>query len=66
MIETLAALLFAHALADFVLQTNWMVAQKRRPVAMAAHLAVVLVTAVVATGGIGGGGCAGHAAASGH
>ncbi len=48
--ETLAALLLAHILADFVLQTGWMVANKRRHVAMAAHVAVVLATAVAATG----------------
>ena len=50
--ETLAALLFAHVLADFVFQTNWMVAHKQHPKALAAHGAVVLVTAIVATGGI--------------
>jgi Protein of unknown function (DUF3307) len=51
--ETLAALLFAHVLADFVFQTNWMVANKRRPLGLAAHGAVVLLTAIAATGGIG-------------
>jgi Protein of unknown function (DUF3307) len=50
MTETLAALLFAHALADFVFQTNWMVANKRRPQGLAAHGAVVLATAIAATG----------------
>ncbi len=50
--ETLAALLLAHVLADFVFQTNWMVANKRAPRALAAHGAVVLVTAVVATGAL--------------
>ena len=30
MIETFTALLLAHALADFVFQTGWMVAGKRR------------------------------------
>ena len=37
MITTFTALLFAHVLADFVLQTNWMVAHKRRPLAMGGH-----------------------------
>jgi hypothetical protein len=48
--ETLTALLFAHALADFVFQTNWMVANKRKPQGLAAHGAIVLATAVAATG----------------
>jgi hypothetical protein len=52
MYETFAALLFAHLLADFVLQTNGMVATKLRPLTMAKHGAVVLVTAVVATGAL--------------
>jgi hypothetical protein len=50
MTETFAALLFAHALADFVLQSGWMVANKRRPAAMLAHIGVVLATAAAATG----------------
>ncbi len=50
MIETFAALLFAHALADFAFQTNWMVQNKRQTLPMLAHIAVVLATAVVATG----------------
>lgn len=48
--ETLAALLFAHVLADFVFQTNWMVANKRSPQGLGAHGAVVLVAAITATG----------------
>ncbi len=50
MTETFIALLFAHALADFVFQTNWMAANKRNPVALVAHIAVVLVTAIAAVG----------------
>ena len=50
MTETLAALLLAHVLADFVFQTNWMVANKQRPTALALHGAIVLATAVAATG----------------
>lgn len=50
MTETLAALLLAHALADFVFQTNWMVANKRSPQGLAAHGAVVLATAIAAMG----------------
>jgi len=50
MTETLAALLFAHVLADFIFQTRWMVQNKRRPAALAAHGGVVLVAAIAATG----------------
>ncbi len=50
MTETFIALLFAHMLADFVLQTRWMVVNKRNPVALTAHIAVVLVMAIACTG----------------
>lgn len=52
MYETLAALLLAHALADFVLQPAGMAAGKRKPVVLLAHGAVVLATAVAATGSL--------------
>lgn len=41
MIETAAALIFAHFLADFVFQTDWIMARKRRPGGFAAHVAIV-------------------------
>ena len=50
MIETFASLLLAHTLADFIFQTNWMVQNKRRPLPILAHIAVVLVTAIITTG----------------
>lgn len=50
MIATFTALLFAHVLADFVLQTDWMVRNKRRPLALGAHIGVVLLTAGLAAG----------------
>jgi hypothetical protein len=50
MTETLIALAFAHVLADFVFQTDWMVANKRDPRRLLAHIAVVLATAIAATG----------------
>ncbi len=50
--ETLAALLLAHVLADFVFQTNWMVRNKLRPEGLALHGLVVLVAAVVVTGNV--------------
>jgi hypothetical protein len=52
MTETLAALLLAHALADFVFQTNWMARNKRQPKAMLAHIGVVLGTAILITGSL--------------
>ncbi|PVA11610.1 DUF3307 domain-containing protein [Pelagivirga sediminicola] len=50
MIETFTALLFAHVLADFVLQTAWINAQKRRAPVMLVHAALVLLCAQLATG----------------
>jgi hypothetical protein len=52
MTETFIALLFAHVVADFVFQTNWMVANKRNPLALGLHLAIVYATAVAATGSL--------------
>ncbi len=52
MIETFAALLLAHALADFVFQTAWIAANKRRFPVLLLHGAVVLATAQAATGRI--------------
>jgi hypothetical protein len=52
MTETFIALLFAHTLADFVLQTDWMVASKRNPLALGLHGLIVGVTAVAATGAV--------------
>ncbi|MGR3322336.1 MAG: DUF3307 domain-containing protein [Pseudooceanicola sp.] len=50
MTETLAALFFAHVLADFVFQSGWMVARKRNPLVLLLHAAIVLATAMAATG----------------
>lgn len=50
--ETLAALVFAHVLADFVFQTNWMATHKRNPLALGLHLALVYATAIAATGSV--------------
>lgn len=50
MIETFSALLLAHALADFVLQTRWMVARKREPQILLLHALIVLITAQAALG----------------
>lgn len=50
MIATFTALLFAHVLADFVLQTAWINAAKRRAPVMMLHGALVLLCAQAATG----------------
>ncbi len=50
MTETFAALLLAHALADFVLQTRWIVANKRRLPVLLLHGAIMLAAAQAATG----------------
>ncbi len=50
MTETFIALLFAHTLADFVFQTNWMATNKRNPLALGLHLVAVYATAIAATG----------------
>lgn len=50
MIETFAALLFAHVLADFVFQTNAMVANKARATGFASHGAVVLAMLLLVMG----------------
>lgn len=50
MIETFTALLLAHVVADFTLQTNWINANKARPHVLALHAAIVWVTAHAALG----------------
>lgn len=50
MLETALALLAAHALADFALQFNWIIANKRKLWAFALHAAIVGVTAAAALG----------------
>ncbi|MEM6636403.1 MAG: DUF3307 domain-containing protein [Pseudomonadota bacterium] len=51
MIETGLALLFAHVLADFVFQTSWIVSNKRNPVVLLLHGAIVLALSYFALGG---------------
>jgi hypothetical protein len=50
MIATFTALLFAHVLADFVLQTGWIHASKRRAGVLLLHGAIVLATTQAALG----------------
>lgn len=52
MVETFTALLFAHALADFLLQPAKMAAGKARPLMLFTHGGIVLVTAIAATGAL--------------
>jgi Protein of unknown function (DUF3307) len=52
MTETFIALLFAHTLADFLFQTNWMVENKRSPLVLGLHTLIVYLTAVAATGSV--------------
>ncbi|WP_375689585.1 DUF3307 domain-containing protein [Pseudooceanicola sp. LIPI14-2-Ac024] len=51
MIETVVALLFAHVLADFLFQTNAMVANKRRLPVLLLHVAIVAGLSLAALGG---------------
>lgn len=46
---TFAALFLAHVIADYVLQTTWMVVNKKRLIALAAHIALVLGTMCATT-----------------
>lgn len=50
MIETFAALLLAHAVTDFVLQSGWMAANKTKAGALFGHGLIVLGTALLTTG----------------
>ena len=52
MTETLIALLFAHVLADFAFQSDWMARNKRNPLALGLHMVIVYATAVAATGSL--------------
>jgi len=50
MIETFIALFAAHVAADYVFQTNKMVARKSEPAFFALHIFIVALTAIAATG----------------
>jgi len=50
MFETIAALFFAHVLADYVFQARWMVENKRNPLVLLLHTAIVIATAQAAIG----------------
>lgn len=50
MIATITALIFAHILADFLFQTNGMIAHKSKPGVLLLHAGIVLLTAAGALG----------------
>jgi len=51
MLETIAALLAAHALADFLFQTKWMAENKRDLGPLLLHTTIVFALSVLALGG---------------
>lgn len=51
MIQTIIALLCAHALADFIFQNKWMVDNKRDILPLVAHIVVVFILSLIALGG---------------
>lgn len=52
MIATFTALAFAHVLADFIFQTNWIAANKHRFPILLLHTAIVFATLFAATGSL--------------
>ncbi|MEN0000960.1 MAG: DUF3307 domain-containing protein [Pseudomonadota bacterium] len=50
-LQTFAMLLLAHAVADFSLQPDWMVARKKEPAIFLLHILIVFVLSVIALGG---------------
>ncbi|CAL4867848.1 hypothetical protein MMA231_02119 [Asticcacaulis sp. MM231] len=51
MLTTFLALLTAHLISDFFLQTEWMVARKKEPAILLLHIAITVVAAAVTLGG---------------
>ena len=52
MIDTILILLAAHLLADFVLQSNWMIEHKRKPLVFGLHIAIVTGSAALLAGNL--------------
>lgn len=50
LIETAVALIAAHLVADFVLQTNYIITNKKRPMVMLLHILIVAASAAALTG----------------
>lgn len=51
MLTTALALLLAHLLADYPLQNSWIIANKKKPAAMAAHIGLVFLLTLIALRG---------------
>lgn len=51
MLTTALALLLAHLLADYPLQNSWIIANKKKPEAMAAHIGIVFLLTFIALKG---------------
>ncbi len=51
MLTTALALFLAHLLADYPLQNSWIIANKKKPLAMAAHIGVVFLLTLLALRG---------------
>ena len=51
MLTTALALLVAHLLADYPLQNSWIIANKKTPAAMAAHIGAVFLLTLIALRG---------------
>jgi hypothetical protein len=51
MLTTALALVLAHLLADYPFQNSWIIANKKKPSAMAAHIGVVFLFALIALRG---------------
>lgn len=48
-VESFAALFFAHVIADYLLQTRWVVENKRRPLALGVHITLVYLCMILTT-----------------
>ena len=51
MLTTALALILAHLLADYPFQNKWIIAHKKRPEAMAAHIGIVFLLTLLALRG---------------
>lgn len=51
MLTTALALMVAHLLADYPLQNSWIITNKKKPLAMALHVAVVFLLTLIALRG---------------
>lgn len=48
-VQSFAALFLAHVIADYLLQTTWLVTNKRKPQALGLHIGTVFVTMMLTT-----------------